>query len=292
MTPENQSKLDTEAFDTLEENYWCPGCGNFGIRRALVQALVDLGIPPARVVITTGIGQAPKMNHHVKCNGLDGIHGRALPEGLGAQLVNPEFSHVCIDGDGGAYAEGTNHFLHALRRNPDMLYMVHNNQVFGLTKGQASPTSLTDFTTSTSPDGTKMPAFNPVAVALANHGTWVARGFAGDGDHLTGLIKAGLQHEGFAFLDVLQPCVSFNRVNTYKWYKDRVYHLVEEDHDPHDLYAAFRKSWEFGKRIPIGLFYEDSRPAFHAQFSVLQRGPVTQLRPDLEKIRELLAGFR
>lgn len=257
-------------------------------------ALEAAGVTPDRLVIASGIGQAPKMPHYVACNGLDGIHGRALPAALGAYLVDPTLTYVVVDGDGGAYAEGTNHFVHALRRNPRMVYLVHDNRVFGLTKGQASPTSDPDFKTKTSPRGTMMPPFNPLGVAIANNGTFVARGYAGDVDHLAWLIGEALAHPGFAFVDVLQPCVSFNRVNTYKWYRQRVYKLEDRGHDPTDRATAFELSFQWGEEIPTGVFYRTIRTTFHEQFTALDGGRRLDRSPlDSTTVRtEVLSAFR
>ncbi len=279
-------------YDTGEPNMWCPGCGNFGIRTALINALEDLKIPPHKLVISSGIGQAPKLPHYVKCNGLDGIHGRSLPEALGAYVVNPRLTYIAVDGDGGAYAEGTNHFIHAIRRNPNMLYLVHDNKVFGLTKGQASPVSRPDFETKTSHGGTHMPELNPMGMAIANNGTFIARGYSGDGEHLTNLIKQGIQHNGLAYIDILQPCVSYNHVQTYQFYKERVYHIEDlEDYNPRDRCWALEKTFEWGDKIPIGIFFKSERPAFHEQFKILAKEPLTKLNVDKSKILELLDEF-
>lgn len=280
------------SYETSEEIQWCPGCGNFPIRKAIIDALTHLDISPSRLVISTGIGQAPKMCHYVKCNGLDGIHGRSLPAVLGAYLANPSLTYISIDGDGGAYAEGTSHFIHSLRRNPNVLYLVHNNKVFGLTKGQSSPTSSPDFVSKMSLHGTLMPEFNPLGVAIANNGTFVARGSATDLPHLTDLIKAGIQHQGFAFVDILQPCVSYNHTNTYQWYKERVYHLEEQaDYNPEDRMWAFKKTMEWGKKIPIGIFYKSHRAPFHFQYPVLAEAPLNQFKTPDEKVKDLLEEY-
>ncbi len=240
---------------------WCPGCGNFGILNALKKALVDLELAPEVVLLVSGIGQAGKLPHYTRGNVLNVLHGRALPAAAGAKLANPELTVIAVGGDGDGYGEGGNHFLHTVRRNHNITYLVHNNQVYALTKGQASPTSDRGFVTKTTPQGAPAP-LNSLAVAVAAGGTFVARGFAGDVDHLAGLIKRGIQHHGFSLVDVLQPCVSFNHRNTYAWYKERVYKLEEPAYNPADRWAALEKCEEWGERIPIGVIYQQERPAF------------------------------
>ncbi len=206
---------------------WCPGCGNFGILKALNTALIEMGIEPHQVLLVSGIGQAGKLPHYTRGNVFNSLHGRPVPPAIGAKIANSDLIVIAVSGDGDAYGEGGNHFLHAARRNHDITYLVHNNQVYGLTKGQASPTSDAGFVTKTTPDGAANP-LNPIALAIVSGASFVARGYAGDMDHLAGLIKKGITHRGFALIDILQPCVSFNHRNTYGWYKERVYKLEDE----------------------------------------------------------------
>ncbi|HHY18380.1 MAG TPA: 2-oxoacid:ferredoxin oxidoreductase subunit beta [Firmicutes bacterium] len=245
----------------LSETAWCPGCGNFGIRLALRDALVELGLAPHQILLVSGVGQAAKLPMYMSGNSFTGLHGRSLPAAQAFKLVNPALKIFVFGGDGDGYAEGGNHLLHAIRRNVDLTYIVHNNQVFGLTKGQASPTSLTGYVGGITPQGTRMPGFNPIPFAISMDIGFVARSFSGDKDHLVAMIKAASKYNGFALIDVLQPCVTFNKVNTYKWYKDRVYYLPD-DYDPTDKELAFRKSQEFGERIPLGIIYQSNRPAY------------------------------
>jgi 2-oxoglutarate ferredoxin oxidoreductase subunit beta len=193
---------------------WCPGCGNFGILKAVNEALVELAVDPYQVLIVSGIGQAGKLPHYTRCNTLNELHGRALPAAIGAKLANPELLVIAVGGDGDGYGEGGNHFLYSMRRNHDITYLVHNNQVYGLTKGQASPTSDAGFVTRTTPEGAG-PAINPLAVAIAAGATFVARGFAGDIKHLSGLITQGINLEGFALIDILATmCLVQTIINT------------------------------------------------------------------------------
>jgi 2-oxoglutarate ferredoxin oxidoreductase subunit beta len=271
------------------EPTWCPGCGNFGILKALNKALVELEIEPHQLLLVSGIGQAGKLPHYSRGNIFNSLHGRPVPPAIGAKIANPELVVIAVSGDGDAYGEGGNHFIHAMRRNHDITYLVHNNQVYGLTKGQASPTSDLGFITKTTPYGASPPV-NPIALAIAVGATFVARGFAGDVDHLAGLIKSGVQHRGFALIDILQPCVSFNHKNTYSWYRQRVYKLGE-DYDPSDRPGAWEKAQEWGDRIPIGLIYQVSRPTFEEQIPALKKGPLISQKLKPEKFESLLDEF-
>ena len=269
---------------------WCPGCGNFSILNALKKALVELDLEPHRVLMVSGIGQAGKLPHYTRGNVLNVLHGRTLPAAAGAKIANPELTVIAVGGDGDGYGEGGNHFLHSVRRNHDITYLVHNNQVYALTKGQASPTSDQGFVTKTTPQGASTP-LNSLAVAIAAGGTFVARGFSGDIDHLVGLIKSGIQHRGFALIDILQPCVSFNHKNTHAWYKERVYKLEEAAYRPSDRSAAMEKALEWGERIPIGVIYRQEKPAFEDELPVLKRGPLVKQPMDPMQVGALLDEF-
>jgi len=269
---------------------WCPGCGNFGILNAVKKALVELGLEPHRVLMVSGIGQAGKLPHYTRGNVLNVLHGRTLPAAAGAKIANPELVVIAVGGDGDGYGEGGNHFLHSVRRNHDITYLVHNNQVYALTKGQASPTSDQGFVTKTTPQGASTP-LNSLAVAIAAGGTFVARGFSDDIDHLVGLIKSGIQHRGFALIDILQPCVSFNHKNTHAWYKERVYKLEETDYEPTQRSAALEKSQEWGERIPIGIVYRQERPTFEDELTVLRKGSLVKQSIDLSQVGALLDEF-
>jgi 2-oxoglutarate/2-oxoacid ferredoxin oxidoreductase subunit beta len=272
------------------ENQWCPGCGNFGILKAVKKALVDLQIAPHQLLLVSGIGQAGKFPHYLKCNLLNGLHGRALPAAAAAKLVNPELNVIAVGGDGDGYGEGGNHFMHSMLRNVDMTYLVHDNRVYALTKGQASPTSDEGFVTKTTPLGSGEP-FNPLAVAVALNCSFVARGFAGDIPHLADLIAQAIKHPGFALVDILQPCVSFNHFNTYEFYQKRVYKLEESGHDPADRIAAFQKALEWGERIPIGVFYRHVRALVQDHLPAFKGQPLVQRPLDPYQISPLLDEF-
>jgi 2-oxoglutarate ferredoxin oxidoreductase subunit beta len=270
---------------------WCPGCGNFGILKALNTALVELEIEPHRVLLVSGIGQAGKLPHYTRGNVFNSLHGRPIPPAIGAKIANPGLVVIAVSGDGDAYGEGGNHFIHAARRNHDITYLVHNNQVYGLTKGQASPTSDPGFVTKTTPYGAVSPV-NPIALAVVSGATFVGRGFAGDVEHLSALMKEGISHRGFALIDILQPCVSFNHKNTYSWYQERVYKLEDESgYDPGDKKAALEKALEWGERIPVGIIYRKELPVYEDQLPALRRGPLVTQEVNAKRAESLLAEF-
>ncbi|MDD3926867.1 MAG: thiamine pyrophosphate-dependent enzyme [bacterium] len=232
---------------------WCPGCGNFSILTILKDALAELEIDPHDLVIVSGIGQAAKTPHYLKCNLFNGLHGRALPPATAVKAANPRLTVIAEGGDGDMYAEGGNHFIHAIRRNPDITNVVHNNMVYGLTKGQASPTSQKGFVTPVQITGVYVEPFNPLAVAIALDASFVARAFAGDQEQTREILKQAVRHKGYALVDIFQPCVTFNKINTYKWFKEHTYYL-DETHDPRDRVAAFARATE-SERLPLGVFY-------------------------------------
>jgi 2-oxoglutarate ferredoxin oxidoreductase subunit beta len=272
------------------ETAWCPGCGNFSILDAVKRGLVGSELEPHQVLFVSGIGQAAKAPHYLNTNVFNGLHGRALPVATGAKLANPDLRIIVESGDGCNYGEGGNHFLAAIRRNIDLTLIVHNNQIYGLTKGQASPTSEEGLVTKAQPEGVASLPFNPIAVAVAMQASFVARGFSGMIDHLAGLIQQGLAHEGFALIDILQPCVSFNKVNTFAWYKKRCYTLPDE-YDATDWQTAMQTAMEWGDKIPLGLIYRNQRTSFEKRFSVLQRGPLVGQDADLAELKKILEKF-
>jgi len=274
-------------FDCPVENTWCPGCGDFAILRALKAALADLGIEPHEALVVSGIGCGSKLPDYMTVNGFMTLHGRPLAVATGAKLANPEMHVIVVNGDGDSYGIGGNHFVQTARRNPDITQIVEDNQIYGLTKGQYSPTSEKGFVTTTSPTGAIEQAFNPMAVALAAGATFIARGFAGEPKHLAELIKQGIQHHGYALIDVLQPCVTFNKLNSYEWYRERIYHLEDEAYDVGDRDAAWDKAHEWGDRIPVGVLYKvEGRPAYEDEVQTLDGGT------PLSRIRELAKGPR
>ncbi|MCP8310825.1 MAG: 2-oxoacid:ferredoxin oxidoreductase subunit beta [Candidatus Methylarchaceae archaeon HK01M] len=274
------------------ETAWCPGCGNFGILVAVKKALVELGISPHEVLMVSGIGQSSKLPHYMKCNLFNGLHGRTLPVATAAKLVNHRLHVFAVGGDGDGYGEGGNHLIHTIRRNIGVKYLVHNNQIYGLTKGQASPTSDLGFVTKSTPRGVVSTPLNPISLALALGASFVARSFSGDVPHLVQMIKEAVNHRGFALIDILQPCVTFNHLNTYSWYKERVYKMGEEEgYDATERLAAFKKAQEWGERIPIGVFYKEERPAFEELFPAIEDMPLVNQKIEPKQFERLIKEF-
>jgi len=263
-------------YGTSRKIVWCPGCGNFAILTAFKNALANLGLKPEKVVAVSGIGCHGRITDYLNVNGFHTIHGRVLPLATGIKLANPELVVVGFAGDGDAYAIGIGHLPHAARRNVDITYIVHDNMVFGLTTGQFTPTTPYGMRTRSSPRGTYEEPINPILFALSIGASFVARGFAGDVKHLTYLIEEAIKHRGFAFIDVLQPCVTF--YNTYAYYRQRVYKLEDESHDYTSSEEALRKAREWGDKIPIGIFYKASKPTFSDR-KLKDKDPPVHVKP-------------
>jgi 2-oxoglutarate ferredoxin oxidoreductase subunit beta len=282
--------VDIKDYGTYE-TAWCPGCGNFAILAEIKKGLVAAGLAPRDVAFVSGIGQAAKAPHYLNANVFNGLHGRALPVATGLKIANPALTVVVESGDGCNYGEGGNHFLAAIRRNIDVTLIVHNNQVYGLTKGQASPTSDEGFETKAQPHGAPSTPFNPVAVAVAMRAGFVARSFSGMEGHLAGLVEQAIAHKGFSLVDVLQPCVSFNKVNNFAWYKKRCRDLPA-DYDPTDWRTAMETAEAWGERIPVGVIFKNERKSFADHFPVLEGEPLVTRDTDAEAFRNIVASYR
>jgi 2-oxoglutarate ferredoxin oxidoreductase subunit beta len=269
---------------------WCPGCGNFAILKAFKEVMVELQIEPHQITLVSGIGQAAKLPHYTRCNTFNGLHGRALPVATGIRLANIAMPVIVTTGDGDCYGEGGNHLMAAMRRNINVKLFVHDNQIYGLTKGQPSPTSGQGTKAKNVPFGVLSGQFNPIALAVALDCGFAARAFAADTEHLKGLMKEAMDHKGFALIDILQPCVTFNKVNTYEWYGERVYHL-EPEYNPEDRITAFSRALEWGDRIPLGVIYRNNRPTFEEQIPMLDAGPLIHQGYDSSRIEETLKEF-
>jgi len=280
---------------TIEEfgNYetaWCPGCGNFKLLEGLKRGLAASGRRPRDLLLVSGIGQAAKAPHYLNANVFNGLHGRALPAATGAKLADPRLTVVVESGDGCCYGEGGNHFLAAIRRNIDLTMIVHDNMIYGLTKGQASPTSQRGHVTKAQPHGTAAGRFDPVMTAIALGAGFVARAFVGDTEHLALMVAEAIDHRGLSLVDVFQPCVSFNHQNTFAWYKERCYRLPGE-YDPTDREAALRRADEWGDRIPIGVLYRSERPTYEDSIPALAAGPLVGRDVDRKKLSQIQARF-
>ena len=236
------------------ETGWCSGCGNFAIRDVLEKVLRELPIPRNRIVLTSGIGQAAKMPHYLDVNYFNGLHGRSLPPAVGIKLARPDLTVIAYSGDGCMYGEGGNHFIQTIRRRLDITILVSENQVYGLTKGQSSPTTALAVKNDLSPGGNPNLPLNPLALAITMGAPFAARGFAGDKEHLAALIREAILFKGTSVVDILQPCVSFNKINTYAWYRERVFKL---ERPLTDRYEAIRTADLWGEKIPIGVIYRN-----------------------------------
>jgi 2-oxoglutarate ferredoxin oxidoreductase subunit beta len=276
---------------TYAQNTWCPGCGNFGILASIKKALADLeedGLNLNKVAIVSGIGCHAKIVDYINVNSFYSIHGRVPPPMTGIKLANPDLTVIGHAGDGDAYGEGIEHLIFSAKRNIDMTFIVHNNRVYGLTTGQFTPTSPPDFKGRSTPKGSPEGPLNPIELMLSAGATFVARGYTKNMKHLQALIKAAVNHKGFSFIDVLQPCFTF--FNTYDFYNERVYEIDQRDHDAFDRNAAFVKAQEWtygeGERIPIGIFYQVKKPTYEEKL-LAGRIPIQltpgDIRPVLEK---------
>ncbi len=272
---------------------WCPGCGNFGIHQILLKTLPELNIEPQNLVMVSGIGQAAKAPQYINVNYFNGLHGRALPAATAIKACNPDLTVIAESGDGCMYGEGGNHFIHTIRRNPDITCIVHNNMVYGLTKGQASPTSCKGFVTPLQPNGVINEPFNPLAVAISLNASFVARAFAADEEQTKTILKKAILHAGFSLVDIFQPCATFNKVNTYKWYKDNTYYL-DDSYNPADRKAAFEKAVETDK-YPLGIFYvNDFDTPFERNLAAYKtsKEPMFSRNTASDKLSELIESMK
>jgi 2-oxoglutarate ferredoxin oxidoreductase subunit beta len=284
--------IDKKLYDMPKETdlAWCPGCGNFPILNIVKMALSELDILPQDVVICSGIGQAAKTPHYLRVNYFNGLHGRALPPATAIKIANPKLTVIAESGDGDTYGEGGNHFIHTIRRNPDITSIVHNNMVYGLTKGQASPTSEKGMKTPVQVGGVVLEPFNPLATALTLGATFVARVFSGDIMQSKEIIKAAIQHQNYALVDVFQPCIVFNKQNTYQWFKQNTYYL-DETHDKGDKMKALALAFEL-ERMPLGILYQvTGRPSYE---TLVRSGDdaLHKRAYDETKLNELIKSYR
>lgn len=277
----------TKPFDSPVQPTWCPGCGNFGIWVSLKNALIQLGLTPEQVVIVYGIGCSGNMTNTVRAYGFHALHGRAVPVAEAIKLVNHNLAVIVVAGDGDAYGEGLNHFINACRVNHDITYLVHDNRSYSLTTGQTSPTSDLGYVSKSTPAGSPDQPLNPLSLALAAGASFISRGFSGEPKHLENLITQAVQHRGFSLVDVLQPCVTFNKINTVKWFSERVYKLAAS--------SEIDQAWTMARatdKLPIGVIYQDSRPAYHERIEVLKDGPLADQPVELRNVADLLERFR
>lgn len=276
-------ELPIETYTGPVDPDWCPGCGDFGVLKAVKMAASRAGVAPKDLVVVSGIGCSSNLPGYVHAYGVHSLHGRAIALASGIRLANTDLKVVITGGDGDGYGIGIGHFIHAMRRNLDLTYVVMDNQIYGLTTGQASPTTMKEMRTKSTPRGNAELPINPIALALVSGATYVARGFSGEPNHMAELIAGGIQHKGFALIDVFSPCVTYNKLNTYAWFKKRLYKLESEPgYDPADVRTALERSFEWDERIPAGLFYRDQQPTYEDSEPAFQRGPLVGqlLAPD------------
>ncbi|WP_435195632.1 2-oxoacid:ferredoxin oxidoreductase subunit beta [Natronomonas sp. EA1] len=243
-------------FKSDKQPTWCPGCGDFGTMNGMMKALAETGNDPDNTFVVAGIGCSGKIGTYMHSYAIHGVHGRSLPLATGVKLANPELEVMAAGGDGDGYSIGAGHFIHAVRRNVDMTYVVMDNRIYGLTKGQFSPTSREDFETSTSPNGTNQQPVNPLALALAAGGTFIAQSFSSDAQRHAEIVQQAIEHDGFGFVNVYSPCVTFNDVDTYDYFRDSIVDLADEGHDPTDYDAAKEKILDRSKEYQ-GVIYQD-----------------------------------
>jgi 2-oxoglutarate ferredoxin oxidoreductase subunit beta len=261
-------------FNTVRKPTWCPGCGNYGISKSLKKAFVELNLKPHEILIVYGIGCSGNGSNFIKTYAFHALHGRAIPVATGAKLANHKLNVIIMGGDGDGVGIGLNHFIHTCRRNLNMTYLLHDNGIFGLTAGHASPTSARGLKTKSMPSGVLEEPLNPVLLALASGASFVARGYAGDPGHLSEIIKKAIKHRGFSFVDILQPCVTFNNEYTYEFYKNRIYRLDEvQNYNTDNLNEAIKKSFE-KEKIPVGIFYMIDRPLYEENLKQIERKPL------------------
>jgi len=281
-----------DKFITSTKPTWCPGCGNFGIWLALKNALTKLAIPRENIVIVYGVGCHGNMRDWMHVYGVQGLHGRAIPVAQGMKLANSNLHVIVVSGDGDCLGEGGNHFIHAAKRNPDITVLVHNNEVYGLTAGQASPTAQIGFLTKSTPSGVVDPPFNPSTLSILSGGTFAARGFAGDIVGLTELIEKAISHKGFSVVDVLQPCVTFDKVHTYEWYRKRIQKVNINEEKLRDRLAAIEVARQWGDKIPIGVFFETAMQTSEEREMNSEVGPLYLSPIPIAEVQKIIGQFQ
>lgn len=270
---------------------WCPGCGDWGIGVAIKSAFIQMGMDPSSVGVVFDIGCSGNMNDVLNAYAIHGLHGRSVPTAVGMKLAHHQMPVVVIGGDGGLYGEGGNHFLHASRGNHDITLIAHDNSVYGLTTGQVAPDAQKGYKSKSTPQGMIEVSLNPLALALTQGASFVAQGFAGDVTALIELIKKAIHHKGFSLVNVLQPCVTFNKVNTYQYYMKRIYTL-DHTYDRTNYKLALEKTQEFNEeKYPIGILYQSDRPAYHEQIAHLPQDSSLRERPAFRDFGLLIDDF-
>lgn len=269
-------RLKPNDFNTNRKPTWCLGCGNYGIWNSIKRAFVNLGLKNHEILIVFGIGCSGNGVNFINTNAFHALHGRSLPVATGAKLANHKLNVLAMAGDGDGVGIGGNHFIHSCRRNINITYIMHDNRTYGLTTGQTAPTSDKGYKSKSTPLGVIESPVNPIALALSSGATFISRGFSGDVKHLTYIFESAIKHNGFSFIDVLQPCVTFNRKNTYDWYRGKVYKLEDQkNYKKEDIFSAFKKAKEDEEeKIPIGIFYQQEKPTYEDSLKQIERKPL------------------
>jgi len=277
-------ELPIHSYESIVDPDWCPGCGDFGVLKGVKMAAAKAGVAPKDLVIVSGIGCSSNLPGYVHSYGVHSLHGRAVAVATGIKLANTSLKVMMTGGDGDGYGIGIGHFIHAMRRNLDLTYVVMDNQIYGLTTGQASPTTMKDQRTKSTPHGNVEFPINPLALALVSGATYVARAFSGEPNHMADVIAGGIQHKGFALIDVFSPCVTYNKVNTYAYFKKRVYKLEDDKaYNSNDVGMAMERAQEWGDRIPLGVLYQNEQPTYEDTERVFKKGPLTQQTMRMDK---------
>lgn len=269
-------ELPVETYKGPVDPDWCPGCGDFGVLKSVQEAAGKLGIKPENLMVVSGIGCSSNLPGFMHSFGVHSLHGRSVPVATGVHLANTDLKTVITGGDGDGYGIGVGHLLHAMRRNLDVTYVVMDNQIYGLTTGQTSPTTTLGHKTKSTPQGNIEHPLNPLALAITAGATFVARGFSGEQKHLAETIAQGIAHKGFSLIDVFSPCVTYNKINTYPWFKERVYKLEDENWDPSEFYKSYEKTFEWDEKIPLGVIYRADLPTYEDGEPALQNGPLAK----------------
>lgn len=280
-------EIPVEVFKGPVDPDWCPGCGDFGVLKGIQTAAAKLGISPENLFVVSGIGCSSNLPGFIHAYGIHSLHGRSVPVATGAHLANHEMKTIITGGDGDGYGIGIGHLLHAMRRNLDVTYIVMDNQIYGLTTGQTSPTTSLGHKTKSTPQGNLETPLNPLALAITAGATFVARGFSGEQKQLADIVAAAIEHKGFSLVDIFSPCVTFNKVNTYPWFKERVYKLEDENWDPTDFHKSYQKSFEWGDRIPLGILYQTELPTYEDHEIAFKKGAL--VKQDLRADKKVFA---
>ncbi len=276
------STVPLSAFRSKVSPDWCPGCGDFGVLSALQKAVSNLSIQPKDLMVVSGIGCSSNLPGFIRSYGFHSLHGRSVAVATGMKLGNPDLNVVVTGGDGDGFGIGVGHFIHAMRRNVNLTYIVMNNQIYGLTTGQASPTTARNHKTKSTPGGNLENPLNPEGIALMAGASFVSRGFSGDGAQLTKIMERAISHKGFALVVVMSPCVTYNKLNTYAWFRERAYQLEDEGHDVNNFELALKKSMEWEERIPLGVFYQAEKPVYEDVEPAYEFGPLAKQKLGLK----------